>query len=49
VVAEAGPTAGLTMDVDISEAGDVWGEDGIIIDEGLTSVVLQSFVMICLV
>jgi len=37
------------MDVDISEAGDVWGEDGIIIDEGLTSVVLQSFVMICLV
>jgi len=36
VVAEGGTAAALgQMDIDISEAGEGWGEDEIIIDEGL--------------
>ena len=37
VVAETGPAAALGhIDVDISEAGEGWGDEDIIIDEGLT-------------
>jgi len=36
VIAETGAAAGLgQIDVDISEAGEGWGEEDIIIDEGL--------------
>jgi len=43
VVAETGAAATLGhMDVDISEAGEGWGDDEIIIDEGLHFSMLQS-------
>jgi len=49
VVAETGAAAALGhMDVDISEAGEGWGEDDIIIDEGLLLYMLQSSIIICL-
>lgn len=42
VVAEAGASATFGhMDVDISEAGEGWGDEDIIIDEGLVAVVLK--------
>ena len=50
MVAETGPAVALGhMDVDISEAGEGWGEDEIIIDEGLILNLLQSSIVTCLV
>jgi len=49
MIAETGTAAALGhMDVDISEAGEGWGDDEIIIDEGRILNTLQSFVVISL-
>ena len=43
VVAETGAATGLgQIDVDISEAGEGWGEEDIVIDEG----VMEPFFML---
>jgi len=50
VVAETGATAALgQMDVDISEAGEGWGDEDIIIDEGQSNGIFITFIVVDLI